>query len=199
MRTSLRLVLLAAIANLVWPVASFAGAQLYTISVQIDPVGAGTVTLDPAKSGYARNNFVTVSASPAQGMVFTGWGGALGGTQNPTTLRVSGNHTVIAHFVTDAGGGGGGGGTDPPPPSGELPTKGMVVGYFAQWTIYRRGYLPKHVASSGAVQQMNVMNYAFAAPARTSSARASTRSRTTASAMTRATAWMASQTPSRNR
>ena len=40
----------------------------------------------------------------------------------------------------------------------------MVVGYFAQWTVYRRGYLPKHVASSGAVQQLNVMNYAFAAP-----------------------------------
>ena len=163
MRTSFRLVLLAAIASLVWPVASFAGPQLYTISVQIDPVGAGTVTLDPVKSGYAKNNIVTVSASPAQGMVFTGWGGALSGTQNPATLRVSGNHTVIARFSTDSGGGGGGG-TEPPPPSGALPTKGMVVGYFAQWTIYRRGYLPKHVASSGAVQQMNVMNYAFAAP-----------------------------------
>ena len=103
MRTSLRLVLLAAIASLVWPLASFAGPQLYTISVQIDPVGAGTVTLDPAKSGYARNNVVTVSATPAQGMVFAGWGGALSGTQNPATLRVSGNHTVIAHFATDAG------------------------------------------------------------------------------------------------
>ena len=100
MRTSFRLVLLAAIASLVWPVASFSATQLYTISVQIDPVGAGTVTLDPVKSGYARNNVVTVSASPAQGMVFTGWGGALSGTQNPTTLRVSGNHTVIARFAT---------------------------------------------------------------------------------------------------
>ena len=67
MRTSLRLVLLAAIASLVWPFVSFAGPQLYTISVQIDPVGAGTVTLDPAKSGYARNNVVTVSATPARG------------------------------------------------------------------------------------------------------------------------------------
>ena len=53
---------------------------------------------------------------------------------------------------------------DPPPPPGHRPTKGMVVGYFAQWTIYRRGYLPKHVADSGAVHQLNVMNYAFAAP-----------------------------------
>jgi chitinase len=147
-------------------VAALSGAPLYTISVQVDPAGGGTVTLDPAKSGYAKNNVVLVSALPATDMIFTGWGGALGGTQNPTTLRVSGNHTVMAHFATDpgGGGGGGGGGTDPPPPSGALPTKGMVVGYFAQWTIYRRGYLPMHVASSGAVKQLNVINYAFAAP-----------------------------------
>ncbi len=161
MRTSLRLVLLAASTSLVWSVASFA-APPYTISVQVEPLGAGTVTLDPVKSGYTKNNVVTVTASPAQGMAFTGWGGALSGTQNPATLRVGGNLTVIARFTT--GTGGGGGGTEPPPPSGALPAKGMVVGYFAQWTVYRRGYLPKHVASSGAVQQLNVMNYAFAAP-----------------------------------
>ena len=151
MRTSLCLVLLAAITSVVWPVASFA-VPLYTISVQVEPVGAGTVTLDPVKSGYTKNNVVTVTASPVHGMVFTGWGGALSGTQNPATLRVGGNVTVIARFTT--GTGGGGGGTEPPPPSGALPTKGMVVGYFAQWTVYRRGYLPKHVASSGAVQQL---------------------------------------------
>ena len=166
MRTSLRVILLAALASFAWPMAPVFGAPLYTISVQIDPAGGGTVTLDPQKTGYAKNNIVTVTAAPAANMVFTGWGGALSGTQNPTTLRVSGNHTVIARFAADSGGGGGGGGggTDPPPPSGALPTKGMVVGYFAQWTIYRRGYLPRHVATSGAVQQMNVMNYAFAAP-----------------------------------
>ena len=151
MRTSPRLLLLGAITSLVWPVACFA-APLYAISVQVEPVGAGTVTLDPVKSGYTKNNVVTITASPAQGLVFAGWGGALSGTQNPATLRVGGNVTVIARFAT--GPGGGGGGTEPPPPSGVLPTKGMVVGYFAQWTVYRRGYLPKHVASSGAVQQL---------------------------------------------
>ena len=161
MRTSLRLALLPAIAFLLGPVAAVWGAPLYVISKQIDPAGGGTVLLDPEKSGYAKNNIVTVTATPSTGMVFTGWGGALSGTQNPTTLRVSGNQTVIAHFAANSGGGGG---TDPPPPSGALPTQGMVVGYFAQWTIYRRGYLPKHVATSGAVQRLNVINYAFAAP-----------------------------------
>jgi len=164
MRTPLSIVWLAAIAVVLCPIAAFSGSPLYKISIQIDPAGGGTVQLDPQKDGYAKNNIVTVSASPVTGMVFTGWGGALSGTQNPTTLRVSGNQTVVAYFATDTGGGGGGGGTDPPPPTGALPTKGLVVGYFAQWTIYRRGYLPKHVANSGAVQQVNVINYAFAAP-----------------------------------
>ena len=150
---------------LAWPAHVPAAAPLYTISVQVDPAGSGTVALDPLKTSYSKNNVVTLTATPASGKVFAGWGGDLSGTQNPTTLRVSRNHTVIARFVDDTGGGGGGGGgTEPPPPSGELPDRGMTVGYFAQWTIYRRGYLPKHVATSGAVQRLNVINYAFAAP-----------------------------------
>ena len=167
MRSPPSIVWLAAIAILIGPVAAYSGTPLYTISVQAEPADGGTVVLDPQKSGYAKNNIVSVTAAPATGRVFTGWGGALSGTQNPTTLRVSGNHTVVAKFAEDSGGGGGGGGgggTDPPPPTGVLPTTGMVVGYFAQWTIYRRGYLPKHVATSGAVEQLNVINYAFAAP-----------------------------------
>lgn len=149
---------------LAWPIHQAAAAPLYTITVQVDPAGGGTVSLDPLKSGYQKNNIVTLTATPSSGKVFAGWGGDLNGTQNPTTLRVSRNHQVIAHFVVDTGGGGGGGGTPPPAPTGELPNSGMVVGYFAQWSIYRRGYLPKHVATSGAIQRLNVINYAFAAP-----------------------------------
>ena len=100
MRTPLSIVWLAAITVLVGPLAAYSGTPLYMISTQVDPAGGGTVVLDPQKSGYAKNNIVTVSALPATDMVFTGWGGALTGTQNPTTLRVSGNQTVIAHFAT---------------------------------------------------------------------------------------------------
>ena len=72
MRTSLRLILLAALASLVWPMAPVSGAPLYTINVQADPPGSGSVTLDPQKSGYARSNIVTVTAVPNAGMIFTG-------------------------------------------------------------------------------------------------------------------------------
>lgn len=168
MRTRTYVQVLVGLAFAAWSMAAPTGAPSYRITVQVDPVGGGTVVLDPQKDGYQKNNIVTLTASASSGMRFAGWGGDLSGTQNPATLRVSGNHTVIAKFVDGStGGGGGGGGTDPPPPpppTADLPTRGMVVGYFAQWTIYRRGYLPKHVATSGAVQQLNVINYAFAAP-----------------------------------
>jgi chitinase len=38
------------------------------------------------------------------------------------------------------------------------------VGYFAQWTIYRRNYLVRDVETSGAAAALDVINYAFAAP-----------------------------------
>ena len=97
MRTSLPLVLLAALASLAWPMAPVAGAPLYTITVQVDPRRGHGDARSP-KTGYAKNNIVTVAAAPAPGKVFTGWGGAPSGTQNPTTLRVSSNHTVIGEF-----------------------------------------------------------------------------------------------------
>jgi chitinase len=40
----------------------------------------------------------------------------------------------------------------------------MIVGYFAQWTIYQRNYLVKNVETSGSAARLNVINYAFAAP-----------------------------------
>jgi len=148
-----------------------AGPPLYTITISTVPEEGGTVTLDPLKDGYQKNNIVALTAVPAGDNCFTGWSGDVSGTQNPITLRVSGNHLVTANFATgDAcggGSGGGGGGSEPipvPPPTGDLPSQGMIVGYFAQWTIYRRGYLPKDVFTSGSLQKLNVINYAFAAP-----------------------------------
>jgi len=134
------------------------GAPLYTITVNVNDVDAGSVTLYPIKTAYAKNNVVTLTAVPTPGTewTFDRWSGALSGTQNPTTLRVGSSVTVTANFIKP----GSGGGTDRPP----LPASRMIVGYFAQWAIYQRDYRVKNVDSSGAAQAMNVMNYAFAAP-----------------------------------
>ena len=150
-----RLALLAALSSLLLSLSALAGAPLYTIERVV--VGTGQILLDPDKAGYQKNNIVIVTAQPAAGWTFDHWEGALSGSQNPATLRVSGNHVVTAVFVD----------TSTPPPGADrppLPAKQLVVGYFAQWTIYRRGYLPRHVEASGAAAAMNVINYAFAAP-----------------------------------
>jgi chitinase len=151
------LVALSALMLLVGSMATVAvAAPLYTITVTYD-AAKGSVTLDPYKpDGYAKNNIVKVTATPYTGYTFQKWGGALSGTQNPATLRVAGNATITATFVDSSSGGG----TSRP----ALPTSKMIVGYFAQWAIYQRGYLVKNVDTSGAAAAMNVMNYAFAAP-----------------------------------
>jgi chitinase len=155
----LRPALLAAVsllALLAFPMAAAVAAPLYKITVSVTPAGAGNVSLDPYKTGYAKNNIVTLTATPAPGTAwkFDSWSGAVSGTQNPITLRVGGNAAVTATFV----GASSGGGADRPP----LPASNMIVGYFAQWDIYQRNYLVKNVETSGAADVMNVMNYAFA-------------------------------------
>jgi len=168
MRAIVRLLLTTCLVTFLVPGTLLAGPPLYTIAITYDPdASAGTVTLDPQKDGYQKNNIVTLTAQPEDGFVFAGWSGDLSGTENPATLRVGGNYSIVARFTDGSSGGGGGGGSGGggiEPPSGELPDHGMVVGYFAQWTIYRRDYLPTHVFTSGALEGLNVINYAFAAP-----------------------------------
>ena len=146
MFTKICATVVAGVAGLLLSLAA-SGAPSYKIGVTIDPIGGGTVALDPLKSSYQKNNIVTLTAVPAAQHCFVSWSGDLSGTQNPITLRVSGNHTVTAHFGTGTacggggGSGGGGGGAERPPvpaPTGTLPANRMIVGYFAQWAIYRR-------------------------------------------------------------
>jgi hypothetical protein len=52
---------------------------------------------------------VTLTATPASGAAFTGWGGACQGTVRTCTLTVTSADAVIASFSTTKKGGGGGG------------------------------------------------------------------------------------------
>ena len=162
---TLRLTLFVALIVLLLSAAPLAGAPLYKVTWAASPAGSGQVVFEPQKDAYARNNIIAVTAQPTTGWKFDHWEGALSGTQNPTTLRVSGNAAIQAFFVDSS---------VPPPPGvvqPPLPTSRMVVGYFTQWSIYRRGFLLRDVASSlQAVEDstrtpaLDVINYAFAAP-----------------------------------
>ncbi|MCS7231217.1 MAG: InlB B-repeat-containing protein [Elusimicrobiota bacterium] len=73
--------------------------QTYTLTVDISPTGAGTVTLNPAGGTYVAGTQVTLTATASSGYVFSGWSGNLTGTTNPATIVMDSNKTVTANFT----------------------------------------------------------------------------------------------------
>jgi hypothetical protein len=70
----------------------------YTVSTST--TGSGTVALNPPGGVYDAGTVVTVTAVPSNSVAsFLGWGGDLSGLQNPTTLVVDGNKSVVANFT----------------------------------------------------------------------------------------------------
>jgi uncharacterized repeat protein (TIGR02543 family) len=60
--------------------------------------GPGQISKTPEQATYIYGDQVTVTAQPASGSVFTGWGGDLSGNQNPTTITMDGDKSIIANF-----------------------------------------------------------------------------------------------------
>jgi uncharacterized repeat protein (TIGR02543 family) len=68
----------------------------YTLSVIVDPVGSGTVSLN--NSGpYLYGDVVQLSASPTAGWSFDHWSGSL--TGNPATITIVANVSITATFI----------------------------------------------------------------------------------------------------
>ncbi|MBS2023500.1 MAG: fibronectin type III domain-containing protein, partial [Deltaproteobacteria bacterium] len=80
--------------------------------VTVSKTGSGTGTVASSPSGIDcggtcaftfTSATVTLTASPASGSRFDGWGGACTGVTNTCTLTLSGNATVTANFVKQSG------------------------------------------------------------------------------------------------
>jgi hypothetical protein len=71
----------------------------YTLTITID--GSGSVTKDPDEPLYAPGTPVELTANPDQGWYFDHWSGNLWGSQNPDTIIMNGNRSVIAHFEAE--------------------------------------------------------------------------------------------------
>jgi uncharacterized repeat protein (TIGR02543 family) len=73
--------------------------QQYTLTTNVSPQGAGTVSLNPAGGSYTAGTQVTLTATPNSGYVFSNWAGDLSGTTNPATIIMDSNKTVTAVFT----------------------------------------------------------------------------------------------------
>jgi len=73
------------------------GAQ-YTLSVDVSPIGGGTVTREPNNTTYKAGSKVTVTAEESEGYTFTGWSGASNDKNATITVTMNGDISLTANF-----------------------------------------------------------------------------------------------------
>jgi len=71
-----------------------------TLTVTANPANAGTIALNPPGGSYVPGTAVTVTATPSQGYVFSGWSGGVVSTANPLNVTVTANMNLVANFIT---------------------------------------------------------------------------------------------------
>jgi len=96
-------------------VAKLSGAQLqvngtnssgpvnYTLTVSVGGTGSGTTSLAPGNYSYTAGSAVAITATPAQGSLFSGWSGADTSSTNPLTITMDGNKSLTANFTPQSG------------------------------------------------------------------------------------------------
>ena len=79
-----------------------------TLTVTVDPIGSGTVTVNPDRTTYRNGELVVLTAVPGGGKDFSAWSGGVTGSTSSVTIVLDGDKTVTATFadvVVDEGGG----------------------------------------------------------------------------------------------
>ena len=72
----------------------------YSLTLNVDPAGSGTITADPDKTDYKYGDTVDLTATAASGYEFSSWSGNITGSTNPETLIIDESKSVTANFVT---------------------------------------------------------------------------------------------------
>ncbi len=75
-----------------------------TFTLDLQSQGNGSITANPLQSAYAKGSQVLLTATPAAGWQFVGWGGALAGNVNPASILMDDNKTVTALFTNPSAG-----------------------------------------------------------------------------------------------
>jgi len=75
------------------------GEDKYILTVEVNPPGTGTVTVNPDKVLYDYNEEVRIEAFPIEGYYFSYWSGSIQQrSTNPDIIRMGQNRTIIANF-----------------------------------------------------------------------------------------------------
>ena len=82
-------------------VAEIDGDGQASFTLTTNTIGSGAVNKAPDQSSYAWGDTVVVTAVPDPGWVFDVWSGGLSGSQNPDTIVMFNDTTVVAAFVPD--------------------------------------------------------------------------------------------------
>ena len=78
--------------------ATFSELPTEQFSLTVNINGSGTVVLNPPGGVYTAETVVSILAVPSGGYEFSGWSGDASGLENPLTLVMDANKTVIADF-----------------------------------------------------------------------------------------------------
>ncbi|MFO7677698.1 MAG: Ig-like domain-containing protein, partial [Thermoplasmatota archaeon] len=70
----------------------------FTLTITVDPADGGSVDIVPDPP-YYYGTVVTLTAEENPGYNFSHWGGDLSGNENPKTITMTSNKSVIAHFT----------------------------------------------------------------------------------------------------
>jgi Divergent InlB B-repeat domain len=74
--------------------------NLFTLTTQAIH---GAISMEPSGGVYSKDTVVTVTADPAFGYAFNGWGGNLEGSVSPTTIQMDAKKNVKANFIESKG------------------------------------------------------------------------------------------------
>jgi len=73
----------------------------YTLSVNVNPSGSGTVTKNPEKNAYCPGDQVTLNANSNSGYPFSSWRGVDSSNGATAHVTINGNRTSTAFFTTN--------------------------------------------------------------------------------------------------
>lgn len=75
-------------------------SQNYNLTMSVEPAGSGTTSPTEGTHSYPENTVVNLTATPGSGYLFDHWTGNVANSTSPnTTITMTSDQTVTAHFV----------------------------------------------------------------------------------------------------